>query len=128
MKLADIHLLGLSAKTRDNLYIDPVRAVLEDEWNRKTPAGTSYRTEAINRLATDSLPIRSECNIAWDVMKRYVVLICPYCAANTNVRMEMLPKDGSGSGDSVTQNWECPACKGSASLTVRERDLSFQAK
>lgn len=126
MKLCDIDQLGLADLTRDEFYIDPVRAVVSDEFNRKVPFdGMGYRSRAIDRLAQGKLPIRTENNIAWDVMKRYVVLICPYCASQTNVRMEMLPENGSGSGSVTTQCYQCPACKAKAALSVGERNLAF---
>jgi DNA-directed RNA polymerase subunit RPC12/RpoP len=126
MKLCDIDQLRLADLTRAQLEIDPVRAIVSDEFNRKVERPEiGYRIRAIKRLATCKLPIRTEANIAWDVMKNYVSLSCPYCWSSLGVRQEMEAKDGGGSGSITTQNYRCPACNAHASLSVGERDLTF---
>ncbi len=132
-KIDELGLLGLLPKTLKDIELDPVRLVVDDEFNRPDRTGLrkDYRLRAIDRLIADRLPLRSEHNIEHNVVRKFVRLICPYCDDSGSrpalpIDIEMRVTGGTGNGSGNTTQFKCPACGSTASLTLGEYDLCFQ--
>lgn len=125
MKIGDKEFLSLNEKTRDELLeVNTTRAIVSDEFNRKELPGTKkdYRERAVDRLVKDNKSFYNEDNIAWEIIKRYISVTCPYC------KNKMNETGGSGSGYSTSQNYHCPGCDSEASLSFGSHSIWFEPK
>ncbi len=125
MNLNDINKLGLTPQTIADIDFDHVAAITHDEFVRPTPKGKSYRELAIDRIVKSKLPLYNNCNIAWELLSRYVKLVCPYC----NTEMKLV--NGGGCGSTSSGEWRCQTetCKATASLTLdNNAALNFNPK
>lgn len=115
--------LGLLMKTVEKLSFDQTSAIVDDEFNRNRSLinGEDYRTYAIRKLVALCIPWRTECNIAFDVVKKFVSVHCPYC------KKVMITQGMSGSGSSQTTGFLCEKCGATASMEYNpENFLSFK--
>ncbi len=125
MKFKDIKTLGLYPKTLENLEFDVTGAVLSDCFNlprafRKE--NEDYRDLAIKRFIDQKLPFDSNCNISFEMAKRFVTIICPYCGKNM--------KYNNGGGNSCVNHisFKCE-CGAESTLELNHKTgLSFSPK
>jgi uncharacterized protein YbaR (Trm112 family) len=122
MKLSDIDKLGISSKTKKELEIDATRVIVDDEFNKngsKCDSDKGYRERAIDRLIDLEIPFHSEFNMAYDMICKFVILVCPYCKTNM--------KQGNGGGCNYQSvNFQCPVCHSTGSLTFLTDGISFE--
>jgi hypothetical protein len=114
--------LGLLPKTSIDINFDQTRAIISDEFNRpELPhSGGDYRWRAVRRLIALCVPWRTETNIAYEVVKQFVSVKCPYC------KEDMKIDNSSGCGHSQTISFCCNGCKAIASMTIdNESFMSF---
>lgn len=112
MKIKDlIPELGISQKTFDLLEVSVAEAINLDEFHRPKPRydpnpdTRDYRELVIDRLIKSGIPFSSEFNIFWDLAKRYIKIVCPYCGKD----MEYYSGGGSAYNCSVDYRCECGA-------------------
>ncbi len=128
MNYKEIQDLGLFPKTLGNIDIDHVAVISNDEFNRPEPSfrphfQLDYRNRAINRLVENKLPFWINCNLTWDIVKRYVNITCPYCGN------PMKYSQGSGNSDTSSVEFKCFKCKSTAYLSLsNDKGLSFNPK
>lgn len=110
--------LGISPKTVEETDFDVTRLVVHDSF-RVTNKLTNYRELAIQRLIDARIRWASECNIVFEMFKRFVSIRCPYCGCKMKV------SNGTGSGLLNTTNYRCGRCKSEAYITIGEGCLGF---
>jgi transposase-like protein len=111
MRLDNPALKDISPKTMSEMEVDFTRLVVSDEFNSRS---SNYRETAINRLIESKEPFRNEHNITWEMLKRFIVVKCPYCSR------DMKSNGGGASGGRHTMSYSCPSkrCGGQFSLSV----------
>jgi len=122
MKLSKIDTLGISHATKENLEIDATLAIIDDEFNKRdVPAKDkkNYRERAIDRMIDLRIPFHSEQNIVNDLIKKSIIMVCPYCSAH----MEQC--NSSGAAIYSTVYFNCPSCRSIGTLTVQNDGITF---
>ena len=117
MKISKLNELGLRAKTLDNLEVRVEDVITDDEFNR--PGGTDYRNEAISRLVDLRVNFSSNCNIVWEMLKRFVKVECPYCGGKTKA------SGGGGNGSVSSMEYVCEKCDSKVILCVSNDGVSL---
>jgi DNA-directed RNA polymerase subunit RPC12/RpoP len=117
MKVSKLNELGLRAKTLDNIEVSVADVITDDEFNR--PGGTDYRNEAISRLVDLKVSFSSNCNIVWEMMKRFVRVECPYCGGKTKA------SGGGGNGHASSMEYVCEKCDSKVILSVFNDGVSL---
>ena len=111
MKVSKLKGLGLRQKTLDEMEIPIADVISTDEFN--TPRNSKdYRESAIDRLVDLKVGFTSNCNIVYNLMKRFVGVECPYCGG------KMKSSTGSGNGMSSSMHYVCEKCESEVNLTT----------
>lgn len=122
MKAENLDSLKLDAKTVSDIEIDHVAAISSDEFNKRGKFEVDYRNRAINRLISNRLSFWNNCNLTYDILKRYVRIVCPYCEGD----MKLVNGGGCNSTSSGSYICECGA---KADLTLDNNGgVSFRPK
>lgn len=114
MKLTELNTLGLSTRGREEVEFDHVEAIIHDEFSRPTPIGgekTDYRLRGIDRIIKAELPLYNNCNITFAMLKRYVILKCPYCGE------QMTTGNGGGNNNTSSMEYSCK-CGATANISL----------
>ncbi len=117
MKINDISSLGLSQECINDLTFDHSYAVIHDEFCKRDRELTDkekkldYRTRGINRLIKAKLSFSNDFNITYDMVGRFIKVICPYC------EKEMIRNSGGGAGNTCSSSFICK-CGGQANLSL----------
>lgn len=117
MKVSKLDELGLRPKTLADIEVRVEDVITDDEFNR--PGGKDYRGAAIDRLVGLRVPFSSNCNIVWDMMKRFVKVECPYCGGNTKAT------SGSGNCDTSSTTYVCEKCDSRIVLSTQNDGISL---
>jgi len=105
MKVSEVEKLGLMPKTVADLEVSVGDVITDDEFNMPNIRGKplrDYRNAAIDRLVGLKVAFSSNCNIVFDVLKRFVKVTCPYCGA------EMKATEGGGNCHTSSITYVCP--------------------
>lgn len=124
MKLEEVK-QHISPKAFADLNVDLSRAITSDEFN-KHYLKTDYRGRAVNRLVEIALPFYSETNILGEIGKRFLQMVCPYCAT-------LMPCSYGGGASSGGHSWNtldfrCPACGANADIALPPDGIHFVPK
>jgi hypothetical protein len=113
MKLKNLPSLGLGCKTLDDIEIDHVATISTDEFHKpmNTTDSLNYRESAINRIIGLKLPLYNNCNLTYNIAKRFVKVVCPYCEVEMNV------VNGGGNGSTSNVEYRC-GCGANANITL----------
>ena len=126
MKLKDaVKKLGISQKVVDELEESAATLLASDEFNRREPRrlpgeepGPDYRERAINRAIKAQVPFYSDGNLVYDLVKRYVRILCPYCG------VLITGHGGGGTADYMGVDFRC-VCGAGAHLCFHDDGISF---
>lgn len=103
-------------------YINPLVVANRKFFNQPYEVGTDYRKQALDFVAKNKLPFQSECNSHYELFKRWVKIVCPYCNGETEVT------DGGGSANYNSVNYRCKGCKAEISIGGPPNMISFEPK
>lgn len=92
--------------------INPLEAAALHHFNCKQKLGRSYREDAIDDVVSKEMPLQSEGNCDFDLMRRYVHVQCPYCGT------DMGYNNSSASSGQTTTYYLCSECKAEATVTI----------
>ena len=111
--------LGVSHKAVDEVYVNPLRLLINDEFGRNV-AG-DYRDRVIKRALKSGVSFSSEANTIWDLGK--LVL----CVVNPKTGNEMEYHGGSGSGDVYTFRFIDKKTKDEISISLPSEGIFFRS-
>lgn len=103
-------------------HINPLVVVNRMFFNKPYTLGRDYREQALDYVAKNKLPFQSECNTHYNLFKRWVKVICPYCEGETEVT------DGGGSANYNSVNYRCKGCRAEISIGGPPNMISFEPK
>lgn len=115
--------LGVSKKTVDEMWVNPLRLLVSDEFNRRDkPGEPSYRERAIKRAIASRMSFESEDNTVFEMMEQFVKVICPCCGGETKFC------GGGGVSGKMRMEYTCKrkGCNTTVNLTVAEGALSVK--
>lgn len=121
MKISDLESLNLNPNTIDEIEVDIGDVITSDEFNRKessSKSSVSYRERAIEKLVELKKPFRSNCNIIYEMVKKFIRVTCPYC--NSEMKLP-----GDGSGDVTTMVYTCHKCSCWVDIALGENGISI---
>lgn len=114
--------LGLSQQTIDEVYVNPLRIIASDEFNKPSVAGKNYRRSAIDRVLSLDVSFSSDCNTFFELAQRFIKIV------NPKTGNEMVCSGGSGSANSNTIRFVDPITKDEFSVTCPDEGLNFKVR
>lgn len=112
--------LGIAQSTLDCAYINPLRLLISEEFDR--PIGGEYRERAVKRAIKSGISFVSEINSIGILVSKLIVVKCPVCGrAMTN-------NSNGGSMQEVCFTYECEKCDIKIQLNLNGDSISVDRK
>jgi predicted RNA-binding Zn-ribbon protein involved in translation (DUF1610 family) len=109
MKVREISEILPSVKI-DEIEVDQTSVIENYFFERRY--SKDYRKDSIDFMVKNRVDFHSSCNSGFDVMKRFVHVVCPVCGKN------MSAGDGSGSGGTTSMQYKCEHCSVEVFITI----------
>jgi len=110
MNILDLQKLQLNPKVMADLDVPLADVISSEHFHRKQPKGVDYRQEAIQHLVELKEPFSSNCNLGYELVRKFVQVACPYCSAPMSVT------GGGGSSSQFTVTYSCAGCSAQVGL------------
>ena len=98
--------LGVSKRVAAEAYVNPLRLLVSDEFNRNLPVGGKglhYHTRAINRAISAKVDFDSEINSLVELANRVITITCPVCKR----KMQSGNAGGNQNGMCISYRCKC---------------------
>lgn len=121
MKRQQLLALGIQPKTLDEVEIDVTKAVLDEEFRKRSAGpgpGHDYRSRTVARLVEMGCSWHSEQNTLSTVFTGFLKVQCPYCSDSMKV------SGCSGNSSDMTFSYMCH-CGATSQISIPVEGISF---